>query len=78
MAAPVQIATITAKGQMTIPKAVREAARLAEGDRVVVVVEEGRIILRKLEQPADPWLAGLETTLEAWDSPEDEEAWRDL
>lgn len=31
----VEIAKITSKGQMTIPKAIRDAARLSEGDIVV-------------------------------------------
>lgn len=31
-----QIAKITSKGQMSIPKAAREVARLAEGDGLVI------------------------------------------
>lgn len=38
-------ATITSKGQLTIPKRVREAMNLREGDQVVVVVEDERIAL---------------------------------
>ena len=38
-------ATITSKGQLTIPKRVREAMNLNEGDQVVVVVEDERIAL---------------------------------
>lgn len=40
-------ATITAKGQITIPKALREALGLAEGDRVVFRVEPNRAILAR-------------------------------
>ncbi len=38
-------ATITSKGQLTIPKRIREAMNLQEGDQVVVVVEDERIAL---------------------------------
>ena len=41
-------ARITSKGQITIPKPVREALKLAEGDRVVFRVIEGeRAILAR-------------------------------
>lgn len=40
------IATLTSKGQVTIPKAVREALRLAAGDRIEFVdVGNGRFEL---------------------------------
>lgn len=38
-------ATMTSKGQLTIPKQVREAVGLKTGDQVVVVVEGERIAL---------------------------------
>jgi len=38
-------ATITSKGQVTIPKRIREAMNLRDGDQVVVVVEDERIAL---------------------------------
>ena len=34
------------KGQITLPDAVRKAARLAEGDYLEVSVEEGTIVMR--------------------------------
>lgn len=75
---PMQTAKITSKGQMTIPKAAREAVRLVEGDLVVVEVEGDRLIVRKLVAGRDPYLVGLEASLEEWASPEDEAAWRGL
>lgn len=63
---------------MTIPKAAREAARLAEGDLVVVEVEGERLVIRKLVASRDPYLVGLEASLDEWNSPEDEAAWREL
>jgi len=40
-------ATVTSKGQITLPKAVRERLRVHTGDRVDFVVnEEGELVLR--------------------------------
>lgn len=41
------IARVTAKGQITIPKPVRHALDLEEGDRVVFVEEDGKMVLKK-------------------------------
>ena len=71
-----QIATITSKGQMTIPMTAREAIQLEAGDRVVVEVEGDRLIVRRLVEVPDAYLVGLEASLEEWQSPEDEAAWR--
>jgi antitoxin PrlF len=42
-------AKLTSKGQLTIPKAVREALDLHEGDQVVFHVEGGRAVLSRTE-----------------------------
>ena len=43
------IATITSKGQITLPKEVREHLQLAEGDRVEFVIEgQGKVQVRPL------------------------------
>jgi len=40
-------ATLTSKGQLTLPKAVRELLRLAAGDRVdFIVKDDGTVVLR--------------------------------
>jgi AbrB family looped-hinge helix DNA binding protein len=40
-------ATVTSKGQITIPKAVRRALRVTAGDRLdFVIEEEGRVVVR--------------------------------
>ncbi len=50
-------ARITSKGQVTIPKSVREALNLGEGDQVVFrVIEGGRAILARTPDLLD--LAG--------------------
>jgi AbrB family looped-hinge helix DNA binding protein len=49
-------ATLTSKGQITLPKSVRDALDLKEGDRVLFRVLEGRAVLAKVEDFLD--LAG--------------------
>ena len=39
--------TITVKGQVTIPKHIRDALGLTPGSRVEFSVEDGRVVLRK-------------------------------
>ena len=73
-----ELARITSKGQMTIPKKVRQAARLAEGDVVTFVVEGETVTLRKLPSNDEAYLRGVQETLSEWNSAEDENAWRDL
>jgi AbrB family looped-hinge helix DNA binding protein len=41
------VGSITTKGQITIPKEVREKLDLKEGDRVVFVIESGQATMRK-------------------------------
>jgi antitoxin PrlF len=63
-------AHITSKGQLTIPKAVREALDLGEGDEVLFRVEQSRAVLAKIPSLLDlagtvPVPAGKRGT--AWD-----------
>lgn len=39
-------AVITSKGQVTIPKAIREEVKIGVGDRVSFVVRDGEVVLR--------------------------------
>ena len=40
-------ATLTSKGQLTLPKAIRERLRLGAGDRVdFIVADDGTVVLR--------------------------------
>ena len=40
-------ATVAERGQITLPKAVREALGLTKGSRLTVELDGGRIVLRK-------------------------------
>ncbi len=73
-----ELATITAKGQVTIPKAIREALKLRQGDQLRWDLEDGGVRVR-LVSPLDiTYLRGVEAGLQEWASPEDEEAFADL
>ena len=48
-ALPEETSTITAKGQTTIPKAVRRALGLGTGDRIAFRVDERGVSLRRAE-----------------------------
>ena len=73
-----EIATITAKGQVTVPKAIREALGLRQGDQLRWDLEDGGVRVR-LVSPLDlTYLRGVEAGLEEWASPEDEQAFADL
>lgn len=52
-------AKVTLKGQVTIPKAVRTALVIHEGDSVLFVVEGDRAILRPLKKKPLPEMYGV-------------------
>jgi AbrB family looped-hinge helix DNA binding protein len=73
-----ELATITAKGQVTIPKAIREALELRQGDQLRWDLDDGGVRVR-LVTPLDlTYLRGVEAGLDEWASPEDEQAFADL
>jgi antitoxin PrlF len=74
------LARVTAKGQATIPKRIREAAHIQEGDMLAFVLDSNNRITIKRIGPSsvDAELSALQGTLSEWNSPQDEEAWRDL
>ncbi len=71
-------AKISARGQTTIPKSIRDAAELGAGDLVVFEIEGDRVVMRKALQADDSYLRGLTGVVGEWTSPEDEAAWHDL
>jgi antitoxin PrlF len=45
------MATVTRKGQITLPKAVRDALGLTPGSEVEFVIEQGQVVLRRRISP---------------------------
>ena len=73
-----EFAKITARGQTTIPKNIREAVGLHEGDVIAFEIEGDRLVVHKVIPGRDEYLHGLGEVMGEWLSPEDEEAWRDI
>lgn len=63
---------------MTIPKKIREAANLREGDLMAFEVVADHVVVRKVVAAEDGYLKDLSEVLREWVSPEDDEASRDL
>lgn len=47
---PSSTATVTSKGQVTIPKAIRESLDIRESDRLLFVMEEDRLVVIPLRR----------------------------
>ena len=72
------ISKISSKGQVTLPKEVREAAGLQPGDMIAYEINGDVITLRNVEPFDVAFHAALSNTLDEWATPEDEKAFRDL
>lgn len=73
-----ELARITTRGRTTIPKRIREAADLREGDMVAIEIEGDHLIVSKVALGRDDYSQGLAEIFGEWTLPEDEEAWRDI
>jgi antitoxin PrlF len=47
--------TISSKGQVTVPQAIRKRLGLEPGDRVEFVMEEGRTVIRPARSEVNPF-----------------------
>jgi len=73
------IAKITAKGQTTIPRAVRDALQVAPGDLLAWEVgADGTATVRRVKPLDVEYLRALESTLTEWGGAADDEAYREL
>lgn len=74
-------ATITSKGQIAIPKEIRNIGGFKEGSKIAILAFEDRIELRPLKQFSKKLataLASEKSLAKDWLSKEDEEAWKNL
>ena len=72
---------ITSKGQIALPKDIRELEGFKEGTKVAILAFENRVELRPLKQVNEKMfttLASEKSLAKDWLSKEDEEAWKDL
>jgi antitoxin PrlF len=71
-------ARLTSKGQVTVPKEVRTRLHLEPGDLLSYELEGDEVRVRKVGRFDAAWHRALSATLEEWNTPEDNEAFRDL
>ncbi|HLD18923.1 MAG TPA: AbrB/MazE/SpoVT family DNA-binding domain-containing protein [Candidatus Nanoarchaeia archaeon] len=74
---------ITQKGQISIPSAVRSRAGFEEGAKVNVIAYDDRVELRpmknkKLSEAMMCYIMSEEALAKNWDTPEEDEAWKNL
>ncbi len=73
------IAKITAKGQTTVPREIRDALNVRPGDVILwEPLSDGRVEVRRAQPMDIAYLRALRGTLSEWESKEDEQAYRDL
>jgi len=73
-----QLSRLSAKGQVTVPKEVREILGLKPGDMIAYEVQNGTVTLRRVEPFDAAFHRALSATLDEWAMPEGDEAFRDL
>ncbi len=83
-----EIISVSSRGQIVIPKEMRKDLGIKEGSRLVLVENEGGILIRKEEEIAKHmqeekrkedigWMMLAQKSLEEiWDNPKDEEVWK--
>ena len=72
------LSKLTSKGQATIPAEIRHALHLKSGDRITFVIQDNKAIISKVEPLDYLYHMSMSSSLDEWDSPEDDEAYCDL
>jgi len=77
----IKTAKITEKGQIAIPKDIRDIEGFKEGSKIAILAFEDRIELRAMGQISEKMftaLASEKSLAKDWSSKEDDEAWKNL
>lgn len=72
------ISKLTSKYQTTIPLEVRNFLGLEKGDAVSFSIKDEKVIIEKARPMDWQFAKFVENTLDEWNSPEDDEAFKDL
>lgn len=81
MISNIRTATISAKGQIAIPKEARKKAGFKEGSKIAIITHENHVELRLLSQFSEAMataIASEHVLAKDWNTPEEDEAWKDL
>ena len=77
----IKSATITEKGQISIPRDLRESKGFEIGSKIAIVAFEDHIELRPMKQISEKMfnaIASEKVLAKDWNSKEDDEAWKNL
>lgn len=70
---------LTSKYQATVPKKIRKYLHLESGDEIVYeLLPDKTVIIRKLTPLDTEYLQALNSTMNEWESDEDERAYKNL
>lgn len=72
------VTKVTTKGQTTIPSGVRKFLGIKAGDAVMFTIEGKQVSVRRAERLDAGFLKLAGDSFEDWNSPEADEAFRDL
>ena len=64
---------MTSKGQVTIPRKVRDVLHLEQGDPILFEERDGMIVIRKRPRPDPVWDASVGATLTEWEDTLDDD-----
>ncbi|HJH30865.1 MAG TPA: AbrB/MazE/SpoVT family DNA-binding domain-containing protein [Methanosarcinaceae archaeon] len=73
--------TITRKGQISIPKRIRDIEGFKEGEKIAIIAYDDRIELRSMKQVEESMqtaFASEKVLAKDWNAKEEDEAWKDL
>ncbi|MCG7851620.1 MAG: AbrB/MazE/SpoVT family DNA-binding domain-containing protein [Methanosarcinaceae archaeon] len=73
--------TITSKGQISIPKHIRDVEGFKEGSKIAILAFDDRIELRPMKQVDERMhtaFSSEKVLAKDWNSKEEDEAWKDL
>jgi antitoxin PrlF len=73
-----QASRLSSKGQVTIPRRVRERLGAKPGDLIAYEIKNNIVTLHRLDPLDAAFHAALSTTMDEWATAEDDEAFRDL
>lgn len=69
---------ITSKGQISVPKAIRERLGVQPGDTLIYEVSGETVLIKRLEPFDAAFHAAISATLDEWNSAEDDAAFSAL
>jgi AbrB family looped-hinge helix DNA binding protein len=78
----IEIVTVSKKGQMVLPKAVRKQIGIKQGSRLLLIQKNNQLTLKKIDSQLEEKLftafASEKILAKDWLSKEEEKAWKTL